>query len=351
MGEYKGKKASELAAMVNGQLVGAEDPTIEALLDLDSAGPGQISFLSGKAKPELIDSCRASVLLVPRETPALSLPTIRVDDPVWAAAVIQSNFLAQEFVPAGVHPSAVIGRDCSLPEEITIGPLVCLGDRVKIGRRVRIAPGCVIGDDVVIGDDCLLHPNVTVLDRSILGARVILHSGTVLGSDGFGYAHDRQGHHLKRPHVGYVQIDDDVELGANVCVDRGTFGRTWIKRGTKIDNLVQVAHNVQIGEDSILVSQSGISGSTILGDGVILGGKAAVSGHLRLGNRVTAAGKSGITTSFGDGEVVAGFPAIPHKQWLRAVTSFPRLPELLKEVRELKKQIAALTKEAGDEGD
>ena len=143
---------------------------------------------------------------------------------------------------------------------------------------------------------------------------MVLHSGTVIGSDGFGYAHDRQGRHLKRPHVGYVQIDDDVELGANVCVDRGTFGRTWIKRGAKIDNLVQVAHNVEIGEDSILVSQVGISGSTVLGDGVILGGKAAVSGHLRLGNRVTAAGKSGITSNLGDGEVVAGFPGHPPQE-------------------------------------
>jgi UDP-3-O-[3-hydroxymyristoyl] glucosamine N-acyltransferase len=348
MGENKKKKTSELAAMVNGQLIGKDDPTIEALLNLDSAGPGQISFLSGKAKPEQIAACRASALLVSKDTPELPMPTVRVDDPVWAATLIQNYFLAREFNPAGIHPSAVIGRDCSIPEEITIGPLVCLGDRIKIGRRVRIAPGCVIGDDVVIGDDCLLHPNVTILERSILGARVILHSGTVLGSDGFGYAHDSQGHHLKRPHIGYVQIDDDVELGANTCVDRGTFGRTWIKRGTKIDNLVQVGHNVQIGEDSILVSQVGISGSTILGDGVILGGKAAVSGHLRLGNRVTAAGKSGITANLGDGEVVAGFPAIPHKKWLRAVTVFPRLPELLKEVRELKKQIAGLVRKAGE---
>jgi len=337
--------------MVKGQLVGEDDPAIEALLDLDSAGPGQMSFLSGKAKPERIESCRASALLVSRNAPAMPLPTVRVDDPVWAATVIQNFFLAREFVPAGIHPSAVIGRDCSIPEEITIGPLVCLGDRVKVGRRVRIAPGCVIGDDVVIGDDCLLHPNVTVLEHSILGARVILHSGTVLGSDGFGYAHDRQGHHLKRPHVGYVQIDDDVEIGANVCVDRGTFGRTWIKRGTKIDNLVQVAHNVRIGEDSILVSQSGISGSTFLGDGVILGGKAAIAGHLRIGNRVTAAAKAGITSNLEDGEIVAGFPAIQHKKWLRAVTAFPRLPELLREVRELKKQIADLVNKSGDQSD
>lgn len=347
MEELKSIKASELAVLVRGELVGQVDPLISALVDLESAESGEVSFLSGKPRPGQIESCRASLLLVPRGCPPLPMATIQVDDPVWAAAVIHNHLLARDFLPGGIHPSVVVGRHCTIPEEITIGPLVCLGDRVTIGRRVRIGPGCVIGNDVVIGDDCLLHPNVTILERSVLGARVILHSGTVVGSDGFGYAHDRQGRHLKRPHVGYVQIDDDVELGANVCVDRGTFGRTWIKRGTKIDNLVQVAHNVRIGEDSILVSQCGISGSTILGDGVIMGGKAAVSGHLRIGNRVTMAAKAGVTHDLEDGAVVAGFPALPHKKWLRVVTAIPRLPELLREFRELKKLVADLSKKLG----
>ena len=335
-------KASELAGLIDGELIGEADPDVFELADLVTADVGQVAFVTGKGKLTQVETSRAALLLVPKDFPEVSRAIIKVADPTWAATVIQHHLTAKDFVATGIHPSAVIGVDCSIPNEVSIAPLACVGSRVRIGRRVRISAGCVVGDDVVIGDDTLLYPNVSVLDRSVLGARVIVHSGTVIGSDGFGYAHDRQGHHLKRIHVGYVQIDDDVELGANVCVDRATFGRTWIKRGTKIDNLVQVAHNVEIGEDSILVSQSGVSGSTVLGDGVILGGKAAIGGHLKLGNRVTVAGKSGVAASVPDGEVVAGFPAIPHKQWLRAVTVFPKLPELLKEIRELKKQLVDL---------
>lgn len=343
-------KASELAALVGGELVGASDPEIFELADAESAGAGQVAFVSGKGKLPLLERTRAELLLLPKDFPEMVRPIIRVADPTWAATIIQHCLTAKPFVATGVHFSAVIGCDCDLPEEIAIAPLVCLGARVKLGQRVRIGSGCVIGDDVVIGDDTLLHPNVTVLERSVLGSRVIVHSGTVIGSDGFGYAHDRQGHHLKRIHVGHVQIDDDVELGANVCVDRATFGRTWIKKGTKIDNLVQVAHNVEIGEDSILVSQCGISGSTVLGNGVILGGKAAVSGHLKIGNRVTVAGKAGVASDVPDNDVVAGFPAIAHKQWLRAATAFPRLPEMLKELRALKKQLAELTQSFTNQG-
>lgn len=342
-------RASELAKLVGGELVGGADPEISALADLDTAGVGQLSFASDKGRLAQLEATGASLVLVPRRFPELHRPVIRVDDPVWAATVIQHRLEARAFQATGVHPSAVVGNGCLIPDEVSIAPLVCLGERVRLGQRVKIGAGCVIGDDVAIGDDTLLHPNVSVLERSLLGARVIVHSGTVIGSDGFGYAHDRQGRHLKRLHLGHVQIDDDVELGANVCVDRATFGRTWIKRGTKIDNLVQVAHNVEIGEDSILVSQSGISGSTVLGNGVILGGKAAVSGHLKIGNRVTAAGKAGVTANVADGEVVAGFPAIPHKQWLRAVTLFPRLPELFKELRELRKQLARVRPVSSDQ--
>jgi len=333
-------KASELAKLVDGELLGGGDPEISGLADLASAGEGHVAFVTDKARLEQAAASRAALLLIPRGFPGPTRPVIRVEDPVWAATVIQHRLECRPFVATGVHPSAVIGQDCLIPDEVAVAPLVCLGDRVRLGSRVKIGAGCVIGDDVLIGDDTLLHPNVTVLDRSVLGNRVVVHSGTVIGSDGFGYVHDRQGRHLKRLHLGHVQIDDDVELGANVCVDRATFGRTWIRRGTKIDNLVQVAHNVEIGEDSILVSQSGIAGSTVLGNGLILGGKAAINGHLKIGNRVTVAGKAGVTANLGDGEVVAGFPATAHKQWLRAVTLFPRLPELFKELRELRKELA-----------
>ena len=339
----EGIRASELSRLVEGEFSGEIDPVIRELADLDTAGDAQIAFISGKGMAGLAEKSRAAVLIVTRDFAKMERSLIRVDDPVLAATVIQQRLLFKPFKATGVHASAVIGYECSIPTEVDVAPRVCIGDRVRLGERVRIGAGCVIGDDVTIGEDTVLYPNVSVLEHSLIGARVIIHSGTVIGSDGFGYAHDRRGRHLKRLHIGHVQIDDDVEIGANSCVDRATFGRTWIKRGTKIDNLVQVAHNVIIGEDSILVSQAGISGSTILGDGVVMGGKSAVSGHLRIGNRVTIAAKAGVTSNIEDGTVVAGFPAIPHKLWLRAVTAIPRLPDLLKELRELRRRLAELT--------
>jgi UDP-3-O-[3-hydroxymyristoyl] glucosamine N-acyltransferase len=202
----------------------------------------------------------------------------------------------------------------------------------------------VIGDEVVIGDDVLLHPNVTVVARCVLGNRVIIHPGAVIGSDGFGYATDEAGRHVKRPHVGIVQLDDDVEIGANTCIDRGTFGKTWVKTGAKIDNLVQLGHNVVIGEHSFLVAQVGVAGSTKTGHHVVMGGQVGMAGHLAIGNGVMIAAKSGVHDDQPDGAVVAGIPAIPHKKWLRASAAVAKLPELGKELRELKRQVAELAK-------
>jgi len=332
-------KISELAGFVNGEWHGEQDVLITGLVDLDNASEGQIAFVSDRKRLEELQKIEASALIVPEGCLDAPVPFIEVKDPVLAAAIIHNHFLEDDYVAGGIEPSVVIGEECLIAEDVTVGAFVAIGNRVNIGHRVTVGAGSVIGDDVVLGNDTVIHPNVTVLNRSVLGARVIVHSGTVIGSDGFGYAHDETGRHVKRPHVGFVQIDDDVELGANVCVDRATFGRTWIKRGTKIDNLVQVAHNVVIGEDSILVSQSGISGSTVLGNGVIMGGKSAISGHLVIGNRVTIAAKAGVASNQDDGKVIAGFPAIPHKKWLRAATALQKLPDLIKEVRELRKMI------------
>ncbi|MBU0481594.1 MAG: UDP-3-O-(3-hydroxymyristoyl)glucosamine N-acyltransferase [Proteobacteria bacterium] len=331
---------SELAAMVDGEWAGSTDVVLTGLADIGSATAGQISFLVDKNKAA--GEINASALIVPRAFGHCEIPVIYVDDPVLAAAIIHRHFIGDEFVAAGISDRAFVGTECSIAAEVTISPMVVIGNNVRIGSRVTIGPGTVVGDSVSIGDGTFLHPNVTVLAGSLIGERVIIHSGTVIGSDGFGYAHDRHGNHVKRPHVGFVQIDDDVEIGANVCVDRATFGKTWIRRGTKIDNLVQIAHNVEIGENSILVSQVGISGSSRLGYGVVMGGKAALSGHLEIGNRVTIAAKSGVTSDLEDGAIVSGFPAIPHRKWLRASTSFHKLPDLIKDVREIKKKLAAL---------
>ncbi len=335
---------SELAALVDGEWHG-EDVAVNDLADINTAAAGQLAYIDDRRKITAAAQTRASALIVPGDVGSLSLPVIKVSNPAWAAAVIHNHLLRKEFVGAGIDQRAVVGADCLIPEDITIMATAVIGARVQIGQRTKICPGVVIGDDVKVGADVLIHPNASILAGSIIGDRVIIHSGTVVGSDGFGYAHDNEGRHVKRPHVGYVQIDDDVEIGANTCVDRATFGRTWIKRGTKIDNLVQIAHNVEIGEDSIIVAQAGISGSTVLGNGVVMGGKVAISGHLKIGNRVTMAGKAGVISDQEDGSVVAGFPAFSHKKWLRAVAIFQKLPDLARDVREIKAKLKKIVEE------
>ena len=324
--------------MVDGEVAGDPETLIGALADIDGAEAGEITFVTKAAKLDLLAGCRASAVIVPEDAEEIGRPAIKVRDPYLAAAVIQQFFLAEPFVASGVHPGAHVGDACVLSGQISIGPMAVLGNRVTIGERVVIHPGVVVGDDVVIGDDTVLHANVSIRAGCRIGARVVIHDGTVVGSDGFGYATDSRGNHVKRPHVGTVRIDDDVEIGANVCVDRGTFGTTWIRQGVKIDNLVQIAHNVVVGENSIVVAQVGIAGSSELGRNVVLGGQVAISGHLKLGDRVMVAGKSAVHNSQKDGVVVAGIPAIPHRVWLRSSAAFAKLPELLKRVRNLEKK-------------
>lgn len=339
---------SELALLVNGELTGDPGIVIDGLGDITTARAGEITFIAKAEKEDMIAATAASAVIVPTEVTAVSKPLIRVKDPYLAAAIIHRHFLAKPFTATGINERAVIGADCRIPTAVSIGPLAVIGDRVTLGERVTIHAGVVVGDEVTIGDDAIIYPNVTIYNGCRLGARVIIHSGTVIGSDGFGYATDQQGCHVKRPHVGTVQIDDDVEIGANVCVDRATFGKTWIKQGVKIDNLVQVAHNVVIGEGSIVVAQVGIAGSTTLGRGVILGGQAGIKGHIHLDDRAMVAAKSGVHANLQKGAVVSGYPAIPHKEWLKASSLFARLPQLFQEIRAIKKAVATLPKDQSD---
>lgn len=277
----KSEKVVDLARMVDGEVAGDPETVIHGLADIDGAESGEITFITKSAKLGLLADCRASAVIVPLDADNIDRAAIKVRDPNLAAAIMQQFFLAEPFVATGIHPAAHVGDACTLSDQISIGPMAVVGNRVTIGERVVIYPGVVVGDDAVIGDDTVLHANVSIRSGCRIGCRVIIHDGTVVGSDGFGYATDSRGCHIKRPHVGTVRIDDDVELGANVCIDRGTFGTTWIKQGVKVDNLVQIAHNVVVGENSIVVAQVGIAGSSELGRNVVLGGQAAVSGHLQ----------------------------------------------------------------------
>lgn len=338
------KHLAELATLVQGELVGDPEVLIGGVADFDSAGAGEITFVADLKHGARLDQCKASAIIVPTSVTEIGLPAIRVRNPYLAVARIHALFVTERFVGTGIDARAVVGYGCHIPAEVAISPLVYLGDRVRLGQRVTLHPGVVVYDDAVIGDDVVLYANVTIGRGCQIGNRVIIHSGAVVGSDGFGYATDKNGQHVKRPQVGVVQIDDDVEIGANTCIDRATFGKTWIKRGTKIDNLVQLAHNVVIGEDALLVAQVGMAGSTTTGNSVVLGGQVGLAGHLHLGDRVMVAAKSGVHNNLKPGAVVAGIPAIPHKTWLRASAAYAKLPDMVRELRELRRQVAELSR-------
>ncbi|MCP4338451.1 MAG: UDP-3-O-(3-hydroxymyristoyl)glucosamine N-acyltransferase [Desulfobulbaceae bacterium] len=333
-----------LAEMVTGQVAGDKTVLIRGFAPLDSAGPDEITFL---AKPKMADALKttlAGAVIVPLGVDEVGdVSVIRVKDPYLAVAIIHSFFLEKPFEVKGLHPRAFVGEDCQLGKEISIAPLAVLGARVKLGERVTVGAGAVIGDDVEIGDDTTIHANVTIYSKSIIGKRVAIHSGTVIGSDGYGYSANERGEHIKRPQVGIVRIDDDVEIGANSCIDRAAYGLTWIKSGVKIDNLVQVAHNVVVGENSLLISQVGIAGSTTLGRNVVLGGQAAVSGHITLNDQVMVAARGGVHSDQPKGAVLGGAPVMPIRQWAKACAVFAKLPELQSKVRKNTKAIDQLS--------
>lgn len=332
-----------LAEMVGGRVVGDKQVLIRRFAPLDAAGCEDISFLAQAKMAKLLETTGAGAVIVPLGVEAgNNIPLIQVKDPYLAVALIHGFFVHVPFTAKGIHPRAFIGEECLLGKEISIAPLAVLGNRVKLGERVTVEAGAVLGDDVEIGDDSTIHANVTVYEKCLIGKRVTIHSGTVIGSDGYGYAANERGEHIKRPQVGIVRIDDDVEIGANTCIDRAAYGVTWIKSGVKIDNLVQVAHNVVVGENSLLVAQVGLAGSTTLGRNVVMGGQSAAAGHLTLGDQVMVAARGGVHNDQPKGAVVGGAPAIPVRQWAKATAVFAKLPELQSEVRKHGRALAEL---------
>lgn len=336
------KTLEELAQLLGGECQGPPDLTIRGIAAIDQAGPEEITFITRAEYGRRVETSRAGAFLVSTQWRHLPRPLIITSDPYLAYARVATLFAPPLERWPGISNRAYLGRNHRLGEDVSIAPFVWLGDAVCIEDRVTLMPGSVIGNKVSIGADTVIYPNVTVRDGCTVGKRVIIHSGAVIGSDGFGFAPQGDSY-VKIPQVGVVTIEDDVEIGANCTIDRGALGETRICRGVKIDNLVQIAHNVVLGENTIVVAQVGISGSTRIGNHAVLGGQAGLVGHIEIGDRVRIGAQAGVTNNVAPDQTVTGYPAIPHNQWLRAMAVIPKLPELYKKINKLEKKIERLT--------
>lgn len=336
------KTLREIAVFVGGEVIGDADVVITGASGIKEAKDGDITFVANPKYTSLISKTKASAIVVSRDTMPSDKPIIRTDNPSLAFAKIISFVYPQEANrPKGIHPSVMMGKGVSLGKDTGIGAYVVIEDGVVIGDNTVVYSGSFIGHNTKIGSDCIIYPNVSIRERISIGNRVIIHSGTVIGSDGFGFA-NVEGLHYKIPQIGIVEIEDDVEIGANVAVDRARFDKTVIGKGTKIDNLVQIAHNVVIGRNSIIVSQAGISGSTVIGNNVILAGQAGLVGHISVGDGAVVAAQGGVTKSVPPNTMVSGYPAKPHNIAIKVNACVQNLPRLYKIVDELKKKIEDL---------
>jgi UDP-3-O-[3-hydroxymyristoyl] glucosamine N-acyltransferase len=336
-----GLRLDELARLVGGRVDGDGSLRITGVNGLTEAGAGEISFLANPKYAPLLAATKAAAVVVADNVPC-PVAALRVGNPDLAFARIAERFVETPGRPSpGVHPSAVVAPGARIGKDVAIGALSVVEDGASIGDGTVIYPQVYVGAAATIGPGCLLWPQAVVRERCRLGARVILHSGAVVGSDGFGFATEKGVHH-KIPQVGVVEIEDDVEIGANTTIDRARFGRTVVGRGSKLDNLVQVAHNVSIGPGCLVAAQAGISGSTKLGAYVILGGQAGLAGHLEVGDRGVVTAQSGLGKDVPPGVLVGGEHAKELRRHMKELGALGRLPEALEEIRRLRKDVEAL---------
>jgi UDP-3-O-[3-hydroxymyristoyl] glucosamine N-acyltransferase len=335
----------EISELVQGTLIGDGEILIRGVAGIKEAQAGQITFLSNPKYFAFVADTKASAVLISQDAPVPDhKPVIVCKSPSLAFSKVIERFNPMKSrVEKGVHATAILGKGVHLGKEISIGPYVVIEDHVSIGDRSVISAGSFLGNGAKIGEDVLVYPNVTIRESTVIGNRVVIHSGTVIGSDGFGYE-TVEGVHHKIPQVGIVMIEDDVELGANVTVDRARFGKTVIGKGTKIDNLVQIAHNVEIGQSCMIVAQVGISGTTKIGNHVTLAGQVGVVGHIEVGDHVVVAAQAGVSNSIPSGEIYGGYPAVPLQEWKRNVAHIRRLEKIVDRLRVLEKKVQEIEK-------
>ncbi len=353
----------QIARFIGGEVQGPDDVVFDSIATSpQSANESDLAFVFDKQLVKQIDQCKAKAVIVPKGT-KVSRPAIFVARPTYAIYKMLSAFGNKRHLPAkGIHPTAVVDSTCEIAEDIAIGPLVVIGPKTKIGPRTTIMANTVIGGEVSIGEDCLIHPSCMVADNVQIGNRVIMQQGASLGSDGFGYVTERPSNMelrmsginelseqanplLKIPQVGTVIVEDDVEIGSNSTIDRATIGVTRIGQGTKIDNLVMVAHNCQVGKEVILVSQVGIAGSCHIGDRAVIAGQAGMIDHIKIGKDAIVQGQAGVMKDVGDGEVQCGSPAHGAKDFMTVTALSHKLPALYDQVKAAERKIAELQKQ------
>ncbi|MCH5229319.1 MAG: UDP-3-O-(3-hydroxymyristoyl)glucosamine N-acyltransferase [Muribaculaceae bacterium] len=323
--------AKELAAYCGGSVEGDGSATVSDFAKIEEAGKGDLSFIANPKYAHYASTTNASVLLVSKnfEAPSdLKATLVRVEDPYSSLARLMTMVAATKPKPKGIENPVSVGDGTQLPEDIYLGAFAYIGKNVKVGKGVQIYPQCYIGDNCEIGDDTVLYPGVKIYQGCKVGNRCIIHAGAVIGSDGFGFA-PVAGHFEKIPQMGAVIIEDDVEIGANTTVDRATFGNTIIGKGTKLDNLIQIAHNVKVGENNVFAAQVGIAGSTKIGDRNKVGGQCGFAGHISIGNDNEIGAQSGLHSDVGNGKRLIGYPAVEAMQFARNAVNMKRLAEFL----------------------
>jgi len=341
--------ASQIGLIINGKIEGDPNATVNSFGKIEDAGENQLTFLANPKYEDFLYSTKASIVIL-NEAYELKQPVkttlIRVPDPYAAFATLLGKY--QEIIQqqlTGIQQPVYIAKTASYGDNVFIGAFAYLGENVKVGDNTKIYPNAFIGDNVTIGDNCVIHPGVKIYHDCVLGNHIIIHGGTIIGSDGFGFAPMADGSFKKIPQIGNVKIEDHVEIGANTTIDRATIGSTTIKAGAKLDNLIQVGHNAEIGNSTVIAAQAGISGSTKIGNGVMIGGQAGIVGHIQLGDGAKVNAQSGVSKSIEPGKAVTGSPAYDFTSALRSQAIARKLPELEKRVKELETLIKQLMAE------
>lgn len=336
--------AKQIAAYVGGEIIGDENVTVCTFAKIEEGVKGALSFLANPKYASYIYDTQSSIVLVNSdfipERP-IQATLIKTANAYESLAKLMALYESVKPKKTGISPMASVAASATIGENVYIGPFVSIGEKAIIGNNTVIEANTSVGDNATVGSDCLLYNHVTIYHDCKVGNRCILHAGSVVGADGFGFAPGANGYE-KIPQIGIAILEDDVEIGANTCIDRATMGATIIKRGVKLDNMVQIAHNVIVDEHTVMAAQCGVAGSTKIGSWCMVGGQAGISGHIKIGNQVKVGGHSGVTNSVHDGKAVMGYPSFEHTQFARATVIFKKLPEMDREMDALKKEIESL---------